>query len=165
MFFLPSSSCFLWVLYFHTVLSLSVKGGKARWHLKSAFPSPLRQSVLFPHRQPPLHLHAPTAHTHTHTFALPTDNDVPGYHRGCLCLVDQTPTSGPLSDTLAGCGATRGPIKSQAQHQICHIHSCDELLDITLSPPDDSLSTPVSRWSICRLSPKNLAPPHLLSPL
>lgn len=117
----------------------------------------------------PWHAHINYTHTqthtqrHRHTFALPTDKDVPGYHRGCVCLVDQTATSGPLNDTLAGCGVTLGPIQSQTQQQICHIHSCYELLDITLSPRDDRLSAPASRWSISRLSPKPCPParpPH-----
>lgn len=154
---------------FHTILSLSlsVKGGKARWHLKSAFPSPLCQSVLFFLTDSPLHLHTDMAHTYTHTHTAspcPLTMDVPGYHWCCVCLVDQTATSGPLNDALAGCGVTRGPIKSQTKHQICHIHFCDELLDIKLSPPNDRLSTPVSGWSISRLNPKTLSS-HFLSPL
>lgn len=39
--------------FFHTVPSWGVKDGMTRWHLKSAFPSPVHQSVPFPSRQQP----------------------------------------------------------------------------------------------------------------
>lgn len=152
-FLLSSSSYFLWMLYFHTVPSLSVKGGKARWHLKSAFPSPLVNLFFFPYRQPPPSARCNGTHTHTHTYPLPAHWQwCPRLPLGLRAPGRPLVTSRPLNDTLAGCGVTRGPIKSQTQHQICQIHSCDELLDTTLSPPDDRLSTPVSRWSISRLS-------------
>ena len=99
---------------FHTVLSLSVKGGKARWHLNltSAFPSPLCQSVLFPYRWllPLEHWHG--AHTHT-LFLSAHWQRCPYSLPSCARLVDQTVTSRPLNDILLGCGVTHGPIKNQ----------------------------------------------------
>lgn len=89
--------------YFHTVPSWGIKDGRARWHLKSAFPSPLRQSVPFPYRQQTPTPSICTAHRHTHihfphTFSLPTDNDIPGYSASRV----QTTTSGLLNDTSVG---------------------------------------------------------------
>lgn len=82
---------FFFFLLFHTILSLSIKGGKARWHLKSAFPSPLclhSVSTFFFLKDNPLHLTL-SLHTPTRTHSsVPSDNDVPGYQQGCLCLLD-----------------------------------------------------------------------------
>ncbi len=131
------------------------KGWQSKVTFEKCISLSARQSVLFPYRQPPPSARCHSTHTHTHTHLLPALWQwCPWLPPRLRALGRPLATSGPLNDTLAGCGVTRGPIKSQTQHQICHIHSCDELLDITLSPPDDRLSTPVSRWSIIRLSPK-----------
>lgn len=50
---------------FHTVLSLGVKGGKAQWHLKSAFPSALSICSFFLQTSPYPLLHPFLSHTHT----------------------------------------------------------------------------------------------------
>lgn len=65
MFFFPLSFQVIF-FYFHTVPSRGRKDGRARWHLKSAFPSPLRQSVPFPYRQqtPPPPMHRAAAHAY-----------------------------------------------------------------------------------------------------
>lgn len=134
------SSCYSVGARFLTIPSLRAKGGKARWHLKSAFPSSLCQSVLFFLTDRLLHLHTTTACTHKlHTDShkpLPSPSPLTMMSlvtTRAVCLLYQTLTSGPLNDTYAGCGVTWGPIKNQTQHQTCHIHSCDELLDVALS--------------------------------
>lgn len=84
-------------------------------------------------------------HAHTQTYLHPAPLTMMSQDTTELCFFCLFVSFGPLNDTLAGCGVTCGPIRSQTQHQICHIRSCDDLLDITLPPPDDRLSTPASR--------------------
>ena len=123
--------CFSYFLdaRFHTILSLC-KGSKARWHFKSAFPTLLCQSILFLKTAPCICTLPQCAHTsYTHLLL--------AHWQWCPWLPPRLCVFGWLNCDLwvpkwhsAGCCLTQGPIRSQNQQQICHIHPCDELLDI-----------------------------------